>query len=339
MGNGVMALFAAVFVDLFRLVADVFLLAGLVILRLLVMFLPAAAVIGVFAPLSGVVKQMANIGGAAVVNVVAFSAGSVVYTAAISAVLSTADDAGMDIMALVLCLVITLAAFVLMAPLLSFTRIFGHSSRRMRRHHLGRQLTRYVVTRQGVNDGTKRAIEDTQDQDPEPTVPTDPGERPTGKSVPRAEAFVRDQMVWDVTSDGGLSRTTTVTATRFDSRTLSPQRALPAPPGVGNDTRNTGLATDGFGIARSPESLAAHTNGVGALTTASAVSAAEPSGTVIRGQTLEDSSGPRPFAPVTAHDGNARIADEGIGYFVYDARTGAMLHRDVAVGDTDVDAS
>ena len=188
MGNGVMALFGAVFVDLFRLVADVFLLAGLVMLRLLVMFLPAAAVIGVFAPLSGVVKQMANIGGAAVVNVVAFSAGSVVYTAAISAVLSTADDAGMDIMALVLCLVITLAAFVLMAPLLSFTRIFGHSSRRMRRHHLGRQLTRYVVTRQGVNDGTKRAIEDTQDQDPEPTVPAAPGERPTGEApspVPR----------------------------------------------------------------------------------------------------------------------------------------------------------
>ena len=99
MGTGLMALFGAVFVDLFRLVADVFLLAGLVMLRLLVMFLPAAAVIGVFAPLSGVVKQMANIGGAAVVNVVAFSAGSVVYTAAISAVLNTAEDIGMGIMA------------------------------------------------------------------------------------------------------------------------------------------------------------------------------------------------------------------------------------------------
>ena len=49
-GNGLMALIGAAFVDLFRLVADVFLLAGLVMLRLLVMFLPAAAVIGVFAP-------------------------------------------------------------------------------------------------------------------------------------------------------------------------------------------------------------------------------------------------------------------------------------------------
>ena len=53
MGTGLMALFGAVFVDLFRLVADIFLLAGLVMLRLLVMFLPAAAVIGVLAPLSG----------------------------------------------------------------------------------------------------------------------------------------------------------------------------------------------------------------------------------------------------------------------------------------------
>ncbi len=226
MGNGVMALFGAVFVDLFRLVADVFLLAGLVMLRLLVMFLPAAAVIGVFAPLSGVVKQMANIGGAAVVNVVAFSAGSVVYTAAISAVLSTADDAGMDIMALVLCLVITLAAFVLMAPLLSFTRIFGHSSRRMRRHHLGRQLTRYVVTRQGVNDGTKRAIEDTQDQDPEPTVPADP----EIARLPRLRPSCRDIRP----RPGGVGRderrrpepdAATVTATPFDSRSPDPATA------------------------------------------------------------------------------------------------------------------
>ena len=79
----------------------------------------------------------------------------------------------MGIMALVLCLVITLASFILMAPLLSFTRILGHSGRRMRRHHLGRQLTRYAVTRQGVNDGTKKAIEDSQDDEPEPTVPAD----------------------------------------------------------------------------------------------------------------------------------------------------------------------
>ena len=93
LGTGFMALFGAIFVDTFRLVADVFLLAGLVMLRLLVMFLPAAAVVGVFAPLSGVVRKMANIAGAAVVNVIAFSAGSVVYTAAITAVLGTADGA------------------------------------------------------------------------------------------------------------------------------------------------------------------------------------------------------------------------------------------------------
>lgn len=113
---------------------------------------------------------------------------------AISAVLSTAEDAGMDIMALVLCLVITLAAFVLMAPLLSFTRIFGHSSRRMRRHHLGRQLTRYVVTRQGVNDGTKRAIEGTQDQEPEPTVPAACPEAKRTSHLPRSEPWTRSAM-------------------------------------------------------------------------------------------------------------------------------------------------
>ena len=73
----------------------------------------------------------------------------------------------------------------------------------------------------------------------------------------------------------------------------------------------------------------------------SSVSAPESSGTVVRGQTLEDSAG-GPDARSQrspAHDGNAQVADDGIGYFVYDARTGAMLHRDAAVGDTDVDAS
>ena len=175
---------------------------------------------------------MANIGGAAVVNVVAFSAGSVVHTAAISAVLSTADDVGMGIMALVLCLVITLASFILMAPLLSFTRILGHSGRRMRRHHLGRQLTRYAVTRQGVNDGTKKAIEDSQDEEPEPTVPADDGGRRAADAPPRAETFARAQVVWDVTSDGGVSRTSASPRSRVEPRVLPSQGVLPVSPGV-----------------------------------------------------------------------------------------------------------
>ncbi|GAA4411300.1 hypothetical protein GCM10023168_32010 [Fodinibacter luteus] len=340
MGTGLMALFGAVFVDLFRLVADVFLLAGLVMLRLLVMFLPAAAVIGVFAPLSGVVKQMANIGGAAVVNVVAFSAGSVVYTAAISAVLSTADDIGMGIMALVLCLVITLAAFVLMAPLLSFTRILGHSGRRMRRHHLGRQLTRYVVTRQGVNDGTKKAIEDSQDDEPEPTVPADDGGRRAADAPPRAETFARAQVVWDVTSDGGLSRTSASPRSRVDPRVLTTQGVRPTSPDVRPEPRESALLREGSSDRRRRETPAPPGDRRAVVAPSGLVHAPQPAGGVLQGEVLTGSIH-RVHQPavVPAHDANAPLADDGIGYFVYDPRTGAMLHRRPGVDDLDSDAS
>ena len=101
---------------------------------------------------------MANIGGAAVVNVVAFSAGSVVYTAAISAVLSRGPHRHghhgarslpghhAD-------------AFILMAPLLSFTRILGHSGdgqRLLKRG--GRDAWNYALRRFAARDGTNDAL-------------------------------------------------------------------------------------------------------------------------------------------------------------------------------------
>jgi len=44
-------------------------------------------------------------------------------------------------------------------------------------------------------------------------------------------------------------------------------------------------------------------------------------------------------AVVPAHDANAQLADDCIGYFVYDPRTGAMLHRRAGDDDLDSDAS
>ncbi len=340
MGTGLMALFGAVFVDLFRLIADVFLLAGLVMLRLLVMFLPAAAVIGVFAPLSGVVKQMANIGGAAVVNVVAFSAGSVVYTAAISAVLSTANDLGMGIMALVLCLVITLAAFVLMAPLLSFTRILGHSGRRIRRHHLARQLTRYVVTRQGVNDGTKKAMEESKDEDPEPTVAGQGGASRGADAPARTETFARAQVVWDVTSDGGLSRTSVPPQPFVDPRLSRHQSALPSSRDESPELRDSGLPIEGGSESHKPDPASASKDRRDKGTISGLVHVPRPSGSVLTGEVLTNSHdrGRHP-APVPAHDANTQLVDDGIGHFIYDPRTGAMLHRRVGLGDATGEAS
>ena len=142
---------------MFRLVADTFVFAGLVMLRLLVMFFPAVAVIGVMAPMASVVRQVANIGGASVVNVVAFSVGSTIHTTAIRRSSPAPQDVGMGMLALVLCSVVTLAAFVVLYPLLSSPRSSGSPtaasawSRRPESPHGLR------VIRKGTGDGNEDA--------------------------------------------------------------------------------------------------------------------------------------------------------------------------------------
>jgi len=187
-GAGFMAFIGALFTALFRLVADLFVFCGLVMLRLLVMFFPAAAVFGVIAPMSSIVRRIGNIAGAAVINVIAFGAGAAIHAVAIAAILSNANGAGMGILSLVLCLVVSLAAFILLLPLLSFANILGHSPRgnslvrTARRSVLG-----YVVGRKAVEDGS----DDTANRKGQTSTPTvtsetsDTGETPTGTGPAR----------------------------------------------------------------------------------------------------------------------------------------------------------
>ncbi len=155
-GVGAMSLFAMLFTTLFRLVADVFMFAGLVMLRFLVMFFPAVAVLGVMSPMSAIVRRVANMAGASIVNVVSFAVGSAVHTTVISALLNQADTPGMGLLALVLCLVTTVVALILLFPLLSLTNIVGLSSGQRGMHAVrraGRLASRYAVTRKAVSDG------------------------------------------------------------------------------------------------------------------------------------------------------------------------------------------
>jgi hypothetical protein len=155
-GVGIMAVCAVGFTSLFRVVADLFMFAGLVLLRFLVMLFPAVAVLGVLSPMSSIVRRVANMAGASVVNVVAFAAGAAVHTTVISALLSRAQQGGMNLLVLVLCLVSTIAAFVLLFPLLSLTNVIGLSAGGRGVHALrraGRLATRYGVTRKAVGDG------------------------------------------------------------------------------------------------------------------------------------------------------------------------------------------
>jgi hypothetical protein len=162
------------------------------------MFFPAAAVIGVMAPMSGIVRQIANMAGASVVNVVAFSVGSTIHTTVVSAILSRATDTGMGFLALVLCVVVTLAAFVLLLPLLSFTQILGQSSHGQRLlKRSGKRLVDYVVVRKGSGDGTK----DAQQHQQPASEPEEPAEQDwTPRQVRRvnlpSEAFGRPSPVF-----------------------------------------------------------------------------------------------------------------------------------------------
>lgn len=161
-GAGFMALVGVTFTAVFRLIADIFVFAGLVMLRLLVMFFPAAAVFGVIAPMASIVRRIGNIAGASVVNVIAFGVGSAIHSVAIAAIITQANNAGMGILSLILCLVVSLAAFVLLMPLLSLTNILGHTSQRGMLRNVGRTTLGYFVGRKAVDDGTEDAAKKTR---------------------------------------------------------------------------------------------------------------------------------------------------------------------------------
>ncbi len=152
--TGAMALFAASTTSLFRVVADLFLAAGLVMLRILVMFFPAVATLGVMMTFAGLVRRLGNAAGAAVINVVAFGAASLLHTTIVTAALSRSD--GLTWMAVVLCLLVTVILFVLCLPLLSLTAIGGAPGGGWARSVLrgaGRAAGGYLAARRGTRDG------------------------------------------------------------------------------------------------------------------------------------------------------------------------------------------
>jgi hypothetical protein len=153
-------------------------------LRLLVMLFPAIAVIGVMAPMASIVRRVFAMAGAAVVNVVAFSAGSAVHTTDISAVLGRTSNTNMDALGIVLCFVVTAAAFIVLYPLLSFTSILGHSGdghRLIKRG--GREAWNYTSRRLATKHGLEDAGDD-QNKPPEEQKQTETGATPTAAATP-----------------------------------------------------------------------------------------------------------------------------------------------------------
>jgi len=325
-GVGFMTLFAMLFTTLFRLVADIFMFAGLVMLRFLVMFFPAVAVLGIMSPMSAIVRRVANMAGASVVNVVSFAAGSAVHTTVISALLSKSDSAGMGLLALVLCLVTTVVAFILLFPLLSLTNIVGLSSGQRGMHSLrnaGRMASRYAVTRRAVGDGEDDAKSDKGNAPTsESDVPgvTEPGPRRDPVTHRAAEVFGRPAPV--------------AIAPAAISGSGSPRPGSDEPPA---NERPDGVRGPTYVSSRSATAVAERP--VATTLRESRPSqrpdSARPSspdvleGVIIEGRIL-DSDVDVPSPTPSVHDSHTQIRSDGIGPRFYDPAT----KRDVRVDET-----
>ncbi|WP_156971433.1 hypothetical protein [Knoellia sinensis] len=308
-GTGLLTFIGSLFTVGFRVIADAFLVAGLVMLRLLVMFFPAAAVVGVLAPLSSIVRRIGNIGAASLVNVVAFSAGSVIHTAAVSALLSSGQGAGMSVMVLLLCLVLTVAALVLMLPFLSMTRMLGGQSRHGVMRSVRRNAIRYAVNRKATEDGTNDVIDEQRERRSQPDG--DPGSRVSDPT--RSESFRRPSPVWDVTSDG--------VRWRDSSSDDSPQPVLLTSarrPGARSDPDPSPSWPD---APRGPNEPRPQPGPQGS-----------PSERVLVGRLVADeANSDRKLGLVREHDGDTeRRHDGSFGHEIYDPGTGRDADREAS---------
>lgn len=288
-GTGFLTFVGALATTGFRALADAFLVAGLVMLRLLVMFLPAAAVVGIMAPLSSIIRRMANIAAASLVNVVALSAGSVVHTTAVSAILSSSHGAGMSVMALILCLVLTVAALVLMMPFLSMTRMLGGHSRHGFLRSVKRNALRYAVNRKANQDGLVDALEDRKFS---PVGVPEAEPRLGVADPPRSETYRRAVPIWDVTSDG-----------------VSP-RPSAGPVGIESSAAGGSGSTGSASGERVPRE---------ALWDDERRVPRRPVPQLLVGQVVATSPDVRHMRLVRPHDGNVEVRDDGtVGHDIFD---------------------
>lgn len=186
LGAGLAALAGVIMVGLFPLVADLLVLAALVIISLLCVLFPALAVIGLHPRMAGVVKGALNMGGAALINSVIFSVGAAVALRVAGLVLGT--TAIPQWAALVICGVVCAVLWMMLRPFRRLTAMVGGNynpaaevsgvfggARRL----AGRVVSSAVGSKIGARYGTREALQhDQPDTEPEPEPRTEPGPRP-----------------------------------------------------------------------------------------------------------------------------------------------------------------
>ena len=317
-GTGVMVALGSTFTLLFRLVADIFLFAGLVMLRLLVMLFPAIAVVGVLAPMASIVRRVFAMGGAAVVNVIAFSAGSAVHTTIVSAVLSRSTTTGMGVLGIVLCLVTTVAAFIVLFPLLSFTSLLGQSGGPRWLKRGGSEVWRYTSRRLATKHGLEDAEDDREDEKRDgdsvaksPIVITKPVLRYRMSHLP-SEAFGRPEHPRVRPEERALIHPHHLQLTAVEA----PRAAGEQEPSLG--VRGTNLGAD---VSTSREDPAYAL----AATAREAISDVDrpttSPGRALSGVLVDEIPAEAQELPNLAHDSHTEIRSDGIGPRLYDPDT------------------
>lgn len=298
-GTGLMVALGSTFTLLFRLVADIFLFAGLVMLRLLVMMFPAVAVVGVMAPMAAIVRRVFSMGGAAVVNVIAFSAGSAVHTTVVSAVLARSNTTGMGVLGIVLCLVATLAAFVILYPLLSFSSILGQSGGPRWLKRGARESWNYTSRRMATKHGVEDADEDDHG------IARGPGGAGTSSPAPSSRGSSRNAHVR--VESFGRPAFVAVTGAREADRPKQPPRELAA---VGSTMPSA--------PERTPHS---HSSATSSPLFAAQPSPVTKSGGSLTGVLVDEVPADAKELPNLAHDSHTEIRRDGIGPRIYDPET------------------
>lgn len=163
-GVAFMSVLATAATGFFRVIADLYTLVGMLMIRLIVMFVPVIGVLGMIGPLGGIVRMAGNAVGAAVINTIAFSLAAAIHTVSINALLN-GSGGGLEFGRLILAGVLSAVLLLASWPLLSLRRIVGsdHRPGASLLGKVGKMARSYATTRSATRAGVEAAVENTTD--------------------------------------------------------------------------------------------------------------------------------------------------------------------------------
>lgn len=152
--SGAVALIAALLTTSFRLVADLLVLAALLMIRLAIIVMPAVGLISINVRMDGLLRSLISKVGSALVSCVAFSAGAAINVLAVGTLLS--PTVGLPLFfGVILCGIVTATLWVVLKPFRKLTSLVGvgasrASGMRSQRNHEQRREAGIAMAAAGL---------------------------------------------------------------------------------------------------------------------------------------------------------------------------------------------